>query len=327
MKPSFHAAAVNGPFRDPCVYLRIIRENRAMLFDIGDIGALSPGNLLHVTEVFVSHTHIDHFIGLDMLLRTVLRRDAPLKIFGPANIISCVEGKLRGYTWNLIRDYPLEIEVFEVKGVLLSHASFHASRSFQRVDNVDKEFNGILIEDPLFTIKGVELSHKIPVMAYALEEAFHINIDKAALVERGLPVGPWLSTFKKAIRAGCPGNEVLEVAGRQYSMAELMDVARLTRGQKISYVTDVAPTNDNIERVVRFVRGSDVLFCEAYFLQRDRELAFERHHLTAALAGRIAREAQAGNLELMHFSPKYTHCVDEIYSEAMQEFRQVKNSL
>ncbi|MBF0557931.1 MAG: ribonuclease Z [Nitrospirae bacterium] len=321
MKPSFHAAAVNGPFRDPCVYIRIIRENRAMLFDAGDISALSPGNLLDVTEVFVSHTHIDHFIGFDILLRTVLRREVPLKIFGPANIINCVEGKLRGYTWNLIKDYPLEIEVFEVKGPLLSQASFHASRSFQRVDGADREFDGILVEDPLFTIKGVELSHQIPVMAYALEEAFHINIDKALLVERGLPVGPWLSAFKKAIREGGPGTSVFEVAGRQYSMAELMDIARITRGQKISYVTDIAPSDENIEKVVKFASGSDVLFCEAYFLERDRDRAYERHHLTASLSGRIAREAGADHLELIHFSPKYTHCVDEVYSEAMQEFR------
>lgn len=292
-----------------------------MLFDAGDIGALSQGNLLRITEVFVSHTHIDHFIGFDMLLRAVLRRNVPLKIFGPENIISCVEGKLRGYTWNLIRDYPLEIEVFEVKGALLSHASFHAARSFQRVDNPDSEFNGVLSEDPLFTVKGVELSHQIPVMAYSLEETYHINIDKAALEELGLPVGPWLSTFKKAIRAGASSDTVFEVSGRQYRMGGLMGVARLTRGQKVSYVTDITPSGDNLAKVARFVSGSDILFCEAYFLEKDRDRAFERNHLTAAMAGRIAREANAGTLEPIHFSPKYTHCSEEVYAEAMREFR------
>ncbi len=91
-----------------------------------NIGTLSPGSLMKITDVFISHTHIDHFIGFDMLLRAVLRRDVPLKIFGPANIINCVEGKLKGYTWNLIKDYPLKIEVFEVQGSVISHASFHA---------------------------------------------------------------------------------------------------------------------------------------------------------------------------------------------------------
>ncbi|MGD0281225.1 MAG: ribonuclease Z [Dissulfurispiraceae bacterium] len=321
MKPSFHAGAVNDPFHDPCIYIRIIRENRAMLFDAGDIGTLSPGSLMKIAEVFVSHTHIDHFIGLDMLLRTVLRREVPLKIFGPANIINCVEGKLKGYTWNLIRDYPLEIEVFEVKGPVLSHSSFHAARSFQRVDNPDREFDGTLMEDPLFTVKGLELSHQIPVMAYALEEAFHINIDRAALEDQGLPVGAWLSTFKKAIRSGSPDTTVFEVSGKLFSMAELMHVARITRGQKVSYVTDISPADENIEKIVRFISGSDVLFCEAYFLERDRDRAFERHHLTAAMTGRIAREANVGSLELIHFSPKYFHCAEEVHAEAMREFR------
>src|SRR5208337_2407924 len=176
-------------------------------------------------------------------------------------------------------------------------------------------------EDTLFTIKGIELCHQIPVMAYALEEAFHINIDKAALNMRGLPVGAWLSSFKKAIRAGAPDTTVFEVSGTQYSMAELMPIAHITRGQKISYVTDVAPADENLEKVVRFVSGSDQFFCEAYFLERDRDRAHERNHLTAALAGRIAHEAQAGNLELIHFSPRYTHCMDEVYSEAMREFK------
>jgi ribonuclease Z len=321
MKPSFHAGAVNGPFGDPSVYIRIIREKRAMIFDIGDISALSPGSLMKISDVFVSHTHIDHFIGLDTLLRTVLKRDVPIKIFGPAGIRDCVDGKLKGYSWNLIRDYPLQIEVFEVRGPELFHASFHAAHSFQRVDNTPREFSGILVEDELYTIKGVELYHQIPVMAYSLEEAFHINIDKAALNSMGLPVGPWLSTFKRAIRAGVPDTAVIEVMDRSFSMGELMPVARIARGQKVSYVTDIAPTEENIEKVVKFVSHSDQLFCEAYFIEKDRERAYERHHLTAAMAGRIAHDAQVGNLEPIHFSPKYSHCMDEVYNEAMKEFK------
>lgn len=292
-----------------------------MLFDAGDIGKLGQGSLLKVTDVFISHTHIDHFIGFDMLLRAVLRRDVPLNIYGPANIINCVEGKLRGYTWNLIRDYPLKIEVFEIQGSLMTHASFHAEHSFRRTENPGREFRGTVMEDPLFIIKGLELSHDIPVMAYTLEEAFHINIDKAALTARGLPVGPWLSAFKKAIRAGSPGTAVFEISGEPYSMDELMPIAHITRGQKVSYATDISPTDENINEIVKFAHSSDQLFCEAYFLERDRDMADERHHLTAAVAGRIAREAGVGNLELIHFSPRYTHCKDEIYNEAMGEFR------
>lgn len=321
MKPTFHAGLINGPFEDPCVYVGILREKRALLFDIGSIGRLGAGNLLKVTDVFVTHTHIDHFIGFDTLLRIVLHREAPLHFYGPENIIRCVEGKLRGYTWNLIREYPLKIEVFEVRGGGLAHASFHAEHSFERCDHPDAEFSGTLVGTSFFTVKGLPLFHQIPVMAYLLEEEFHININKAALSERGLPVGPWLSDLKRAIREEAPGDTAFEVAGMRLALRDLMQIVSLTRGQKVAYVTDIAPTEENREKVVPFIRGADQLFCEAYFLERDGDRARERHHLTAALAGKIAREAEVGHLELMHFSPKYRHCEDEIHEEAMREFR------
>jgi ribonuclease Z len=328
MKPTFHATPINGPFEDPCVYIRIIRERRALLFDLGYIGRLEFGNLLKITDVFVTHTHMDHFAGFDTILRGVLRREVPLNIFGPENVIKCVEGKLKGYTWNLIKDYPLKINVFGVNRGSILHASFYAENGFERIDNPESDFNGILIKDPLFKIKALVLSHQIPVMAYAMEEEFHININKAALVDMGLPVGPWLSDLKKTIREQKSEvrnqkseEKTFEINNKTFTLDDLMDIVTITKGQKISYVMDVSPTDENMEKIIPFVKGSDMLFCEAYFLEKDRERAMERHHLTAALAGRIAREADAANLTIMHFSPKYRHCVDELYQEAMKEFK------
>jgi ribonuclease Z len=321
MKPSFHARPVNGPFEDPCVYVRISREKRALLFDLGYIGRLELGNLLKITDVFVTHMHMDHFAGFDTVLRGVLKRDIPLRIFGPENITACVEGKLKGYTWNLIKDYPLKIEVFEIKDGYISHSSFYAENSFEKIVNPEIEFDGIIKKEPLFKINGIVLSHQIPVMAYSMEEEFHININKAILNEKELPVGPWLSDLKKAIREGSPDDTIFEVNNKPISLKDLKEVATITKGQKISYVMDVSPTDENIGKIIPFVKGSDILFCEAYFLEKDRDRAEKRHHLTAALAGRIAREAGVGSLEIMHFSPKYRHCVDELYNEAIKEFK------
>jgi ribonuclease Z len=325
MKPSFHARPVNGPFEDPCVYVRILREKRALLFDLGYMGRLELGNLLKITDVFVTHMHMDHFAGFDTVLRGVLKRDIPLRIFGPENIIQCVEGKLKGYTWNLIKDYPLKIDVFEINEDSISHAGFYAENSFRKAMHSTMIFDGMIKKEPLFKIQGVLLSHQIPVMAYSLEEEFHININKALLTEKELPVGPWLSDLKKAIREtqqlAVSSQQSFEINNKVYTLKDLMEIATITKGQKISYVMDASPTNENMEKIILFVKGSDILFCEAYFLEKDRDRAEERHHLTAALAGRIAREANVGSLEIMHFSPKYRHCADELYNEAMREFK------
>lgn len=83
MVPVFHPRLVNDPFGDPCLYIDVQRERRAILFDLGDIGGLEAAKVMRVSDVFVSHTHIDHFIGFDHLLRLLLGRGKKLRIFGP----------------------------------------------------------------------------------------------------------------------------------------------------------------------------------------------------------------------------------------------------
>ncbi len=79
----------------------------------------------------------------------------------------------------------------------------------------------------------------------------------------------------------------------------------VTQGQKIGYVTDVADTAENRRKIVRLIRGADLLFIEAPFAAADSALAADRAHLTTAAAGAIAREAGVRRVEPFHFSPRY----------------------
>jgi len=312
---------VNSPFEDPALFVRIMDERRALLFDIGDISRLSPGDLQKITDVFVTHTHIDHFIGLDLLLRAVLHRDVPLRVYGPAGIIDCVEGKLKGYTWNLIQDYPVKLDVFCIDNGTITSAGFYAADRFQRRDHEPMEFSGIILEDPAFAVKAVQLDHQIPCLGFSIKEVFHININKSMLSGMGLPVGPWLSGLKRAIRENLPGDTGIEVSGRCFTLDTLRGIATITKGQKISYITDTSSAPENVNKIIEFVDGSDTLYCEAYFHDRDKDRALERFHLTAKTTGMIARNANVQNLVVMHFSPKYRDTPDSLEQEAMEEFR------
>lgn len=320
MKPTFHHRLVNNQYEDPCLFVRMLRERRAFLFDAGHIDRLTSGDLLKITDVFVTHMHIDHFIGFDTLLRALLRRETPLRLYGPENIIYSVEGKLKGYTWNLIEEYPIKIEVFDIGNEEIRSASFYAENSFKRIDRNVRAFEGIALKEPPFTVRAIALSHGIPCLGFTLEEDFHINIDKAALNAMGLQVGPWLSDLKKMIRDKVNSDTRMTIESREFRFSDLIHIANITEGQKISYITDISPERENIERVIELVRDSDTLYCEAYFLHEDIERAFERHHLTAKIAGEIARKANVNNLTLMHFSPKYRHEIEKIEAEAMKEF-------
>jgi len=321
MKPLIHPRLLNSYFDDPCLFVRIMYEKRAILFDLGNIHSLKPSELYKITDVFVTHTHMDHFIGFDTLLRGILRREVPLNIYGPTSVLYCIQGKLRGYTWNLIEDYPTRINVFTFNGRYLTHSIFSAKNRFKKQTLSRSESNGLLLQNTIFTVRAVKLDHSIPCLAYSLEEKYHINIDKALLTSKGLSVGPWLNDFKKIIREHADHDrQSVKIGDKDVQISEISDIARITRGQKISYATDIAITPKNIAGLIGLIKDSDIFFCEAYFLEKDRERAIERSHLTAKTAGATAKKAGVKKLELMHFSPKYSDCPDRVLDEAMREF-------
>jgi len=335
MASSFHAFLVNDLFGDPALYVSLPWERRALLFDLGDITSLSAGCLLKVTDVFISHTHVDHFVGFDHLLRVLLGRPKGLRIFGPPGLINHVEGKLRGYTWNLVEGYTLILEVHEVYPDRVVVSRFACPEGFLRRDDPTvRPFDGVMLEEPQFRVRGAHLAHRIPCLGLALEEAVHLNVDKAGLDALGLPVGPWLMDLKRAIRAGNPDDHPIRIAWsedgkrveRILPLGDLRrDVVRASPGQKLAYVTDVVNSRENAEKITKLVQAADTFYCEAAYPERDHDRAAARFHLTAAQAGWLAAEAQARRLVVFHFSPKYRDCPGDLLDEAMAAFgRRIK---
>jgi ribonuclease Z len=329
MKPLFHCRLVNAPFGDPALYVEILHEGRALLFDLGDVGSLTEAKLLKLSHVFLSHAHIDHFYGFDRLLRVVLGRDKRITIYGPQGIASHVAGKLSGYTWNLVQDYPLQLRVGEISQSSIHYFCFICSEQFMCEDQGDVSFERIIEENPHFKVESVQLDHRIPSLAFSLVESFHINVNKDSLVKEGYAVGPWLRELKRHIWEGQQDDFIVEVPDGENDQVSFQKIALgdlkrkiivVTPGQKIAYVTDCYYTQDNIDKIVQLVQGADVLFCEAAFLEKDSEKAMTKGHLTARQAGLIAREAGAKVLQVFHFSPRYSECADSLTQEAQEAF-------
>jgi ribonuclease Z len=328
MTPQFHPGLVNGPFDDPAVYVDFLYERRAFLFDLGDIRALPPRKILRLSHIFISHAHIDHFIGFDHLLRLCLGREKRIHIFGPPGFIAQVEHRLASYTWNLVESYPTDFTVVVVElhpdGRSIS-AEFRCRNGFRReCERTEQRQDNILLDEETFRIRTAFLDHKTVSLAYALEEKDHVNIMKNRLVELGLPTGPWLAELKleimrgeadaKRFRAWWHGAE--GVVERYFALGELKkEVLQVVPGQKIAYVTDTAYTPSNAAKIIDLARGADYLFIEATFLDADRERAGERHHLTARQAGLLARQAGVARVIPFHFSPRYQGMEDKLREE------------
>ncbi len=333
MKATFYPRLVNGPFEDPALFIPFSFEKRALLFDMGDLRSLPHKELLKITHAFVTHTHMDHFVGFDTLLRIFLGRNKLVHLFGPPDFLGNVEGKLAGYTWNLVKNYDNRfiIKATEVFPHRTLTRTYHCNEAFASNSTLQEElpFDGTLLKEPSFSIHAIHLDHKIPCLAFRLEERFHVNIMKDRLDELDVPVGPWLNRFKDALYNEQGRKKDIQVEWKEkgttkrrtFCMDDLVkQIARISPGQKIVYIVDVVFDAENAKRIIDFASNADHFFVEAAFLHKDEDMAKKKYHLTAKQAGILAREANVKDFTLFHFSPKYADTAHLLHQEAAEAF-------
>jgi ribonuclease Z len=329
VKSAFLPRLVNGPFGDPGLHIGLRWQGNALQFDLGRLDRFPAAEILKLTHVFVSHTHIDHFIGFDRVVRLFLARDATLALFGPPGIIANVVGKLAGYTWNLVEGYPFVLTVHEVHPDHIQRVRFPATQAFAVEDAGRLPFTGVLHDEPGFSVRTVHLDHRIPCLAFAVAEKTHLNVRKDELDRLGIPAGPWLNVLKEAIRTRQADDTLITakwVAGgtaqqATFRLSELRERLVIeTPGQKLAYVVDTLFSRQNVGRIAELAHDADVFYCESLFLDEDRDQALKRYHLTARQAGTLARLAGVKRLEVFHFSPRYDGQADRIYAEAAAAF-------
>ncbi len=318
----------NETFGDPGVYVDFRDERRALLFDIGDISSLAPRELMRLSDVFVTHTHMDHFSGFDHLLRVVLGRKPRVALHGGPGFVSQVEHKLRAYTWNVVHRYDMEF-VVEASGIdadgCVTRARFSSRNAFAREDLEPFVVDGdVLHDETTFRVRARFVDHDIACLSYAAEEKAQVNVRKDKLAELGFAVGGWLRDLKHAVLSGAPSDTPIDVRWRDRdgdhattrSVAELRDVILdVAAGRRIGYVTDLRYTDDNVRALDALLHGVDVLFIESVFLDEDRDHAARKNHLTARQAGIIARIVGAKRVVPFHFSPRYEGRVAELVAE------------
>ena len=326
MRTVFLTSLLNDLCGDPGLWVDLLDEGRSVLLDMGDLRHVASRKLLRIERAVVTHTHMDHFVGFDHLLRLMLGREKELVVTGPAGFLERIRGRIEAYTWNLIEDYPIRMKAEEVDGDTVRSVLYTGAGRMEPEPLPDRPATGAIHGERLYTLHVATLDHGIPVLGVALRETEHISVNKDRLSKMDLEPGEWLGSLKHHVRRCEAGDQEIRAdtskgEKRAFSRKELADEIILkSPGQRLAYVTDIRYTQENIEKVVELARDADLLVLDAAFLHQDAALAEQRCHLTARQAGELARAAGAKRLAPFHVSPRYQGREQEVLDEARDAF-------
>lgn len=235
-----------------------------------------------LNHIFISHMHGDHVFGLPGLLSSLdlLGRKAPLHIYGHPGL-------------QLIIDFYREHFTVDPAFPITLHPV--SKRTLQKV-----------YEDKVIEVFAFPLKHRVPTFGYLFREKERpLNIIKGKITEYQLSV--------RQIGRVKAGEDVMTEDGKRISNTELTMPPFHRRS--FAYCSDTA----FYPKVAEFIGGVDLLYHEATFMEKDRQLARDTGHSTAAQAAEIARISSAGKLLIGHFSNRYKD-VDILLQEARKVF-------
>ncbi len=319
---------VNQEFQDPVMMIPIPQSGKAILFDLGYCFRLKVRDIQRIHQIFISHTHIDHFAGFDHILRLSIDMDKTIEIFGPPGFIGNVRGKLAGYAWNLRENVHLNFLVTEVHpshtiSVRLLGKDGYCQNEEPR-ENPRRD-DSVLATGEGYQVRTVFLEHRMPVLAYRIDGEPSLNADLSKIQELGLSPGPWLGMLKNLAREPIPPDTIIEAQGREFDACEMAKkILKKTPGTGIGYVVDTIFNKITARRLESFLAGVDHFFCECAYLKSEIRQARQNYHLTASQAGRLSAMAQVGTLHPFHFSRRYDGEYGKLFREAREYFPRIE---
>ena len=246
------------------------RGSEVILFDCGEGTQRqfqkSKLSYMQICNVFITHFHGDHFLGLPGLIQTMQLndREKPLHIYGPKGMK-------------------------KLSSQLVSLGYFRPSYKV-----VAREVNdGDVLEFHGYVIRVLRVRHNVPALAYCLEEKERPGkFNKLKALELGIPEGTLFSKLQR-------GQSIILDNGQKITSDMILGSPR--KGRKIVISGDTKP----YEKIIEFSKDADVLIHEATFDSELEDIAVDYGHTTAAQAATIAKKAQVERLFLNHISPRY----------------------
>ncbi len=268
--------------------LAVAREGETLLFDCGEgtqRQMMRYGVSFALSEIFFTHFHADHFLGLIGLVRTLglQGREEPIRLYGPRGAKQVLNNALLLGVEKL----PFAVAIHEVKpGQVIGARDGYAIAAFAT-------------------------DHGAGSIGYALVEGERYGrFDPEKARALGIPEGPLWGKLQR-------GDTIALADGRQLTADSVVGPRR--PGRKIVITGDTAPC----ATVVDAAAGADLLVHEATFGDDEKDRAKETFHSTAREAAQVAKAAKVRKLVLTHLSARYSISAEELVKEAKEVFADV----
>ncbi len=246
--------------------------NHAYLIDAGEGMQLRLSQFTKqsskINQVFISHLHGDHVLGLFGWLTSLSMRGRkkPMDIFSPVGLQEMIEVQIK-WTESYL-SYPI---------------NFHI---------VDTNQSTKIFEDDKVTVQTIPLIHRVPASGYLFREKPHRrNMRPEKIEEYNIP-----HTEIKKIKSGThfTTSENIVVPVEELLMPP-------TKQRSFAFCSDTIYN----EAIVPIIKGVDLLYHETTFLHEALDRAIRTKHTTALQAGMIAKAAEVGQLITGHYSSRY----------------------
>ncbi|WP_435005932.1 MBL fold metallo-hydrolase [Tundrisphaera lichenicola] len=313
---------VNGSEGDPVLFIDYPGRDDAILFDAGENGGLDQARLGDLGAVFITHHHVDHFIGLDRIVRANLDRDKTLHLFGPVGTIRKVYDRIKSYEYPFFPFQKLVIAAREVEPGLIRSASLECSRRFPEPQPVESPWEGpTIFEASGLRIEAAFADHTVPCLAFALIEDPGYHPDPERLAEGPLRPGPWVSQVLARIRSGESLDSIQTISGGRFTLGDLAEAYfSRSKGARVAYVTDTAMSPSVRPALLKLAHRADRLYCDSFYAGSEIKQAEKHRHMTSTQAAQFAREARVESLVLMHFATRYKGRYEGLIEEARAIF-------
>lgn len=322
LEPTLFAGLID----DPLLLVRVRPLRESILFDCGEIHHMAKRVVKAVSALFITHAHMDHFMGFDAFVRHNHVSPKIFDIFGPPEIAGKIACKLAGYDWNLTEPDWCGFRVHEIHSVLNRAASLPGKDGFpcRPLDETPRTGTEIY-GNTYMDVKAELCDHRIPALVFRATERPSFNLDVAKMGRLGVVRGDWLRRLKRGFYGGFTGQGPLLVPFRRGEgvLEEPVKDCRAfydsIRGEEapasIGYVTDIGASPENMEKVVAFMEGVTLLVCECTFLARDRDKALASFHLSTTDLNLLVERIRPRFVLPMHFSKSYGGRVNQLYEE------------